>query len=257
MAARKPCRRGLLFAACAGLTGPVLADPVPVAPSGVPPQIIPAVPEVGVTIMQMPGSGNQPGTGSGSVGDPTGGGSSPGDGAAYDTMMQQSYGQAAVADAHQAGINVNALADIGQAESGFRNVLTANGSSSATGPWQITTGTFTAINQQYNLGYSPSDTNDPAAQAQVASYIIQDYANAVTQATGQPATVVQTYGAYVFGPTAGAQMAMADPTTPLCSFVSARTLANNNMQGWTVGQFQQGMAGRLGSTSGQTVQVSA
>ena len=75
--------------------------------------------------------------------------------------------------------------------------------------------------------------------------------------SGQPATVVQTYGAYVFGPTAGSQLAMAAPSTPLSSFVSAQALANNNMQGWTVGQFQQVMAGRLGSTSGETVQVSA
>lgn len=249
-------RRGLLVAACVGLGGPAWADPSPVTATGLPPQIVPAVPEVGLTIMQMPGAGTQPGTGS-TGGTTPGGGSSTGSGAAYDALMSQSYGSAAAQDAQQAGINVNALADIGQAESGFQNIPTANGSSSATGPWQITTGTFNAINQQYGLGFSSSDITNPTAQAEVASYIIQNYANSVSQATGQPATVVQTYGAYVFGPSAGAQMATADPSAPLSSFVSSQALSNNNMQGWTVGQFQQVMSGRLGPTASQTVRASA
>ena len=127
----------------------------------------------------------------------------------------------------------------GRRSSGFQNIPTANGSSSATGPWQITAGTFQTSTRSMLLGYSASDITNPTAQAAVASYIIKDYASTVSQATQQPATVVQTYGAYVFGPSAGANIATADPSTPLSQFVSATALANNNMQGWTVGQFNR------------------
>ena len=250
-------RRALLSAAACGLSMSALADPSPVVSNGVPPQIVPSAAEIGVTLQQMPSGGtSSSGSSSGTPPSSSGGTPSSGSGAAYDNMMATSYGAAAAQDAQQAGINPNALADIGQAESGFRNIPTANGSSSATGPWQITTGTFNQFNQQYNLGYSASDITDPNAQAAVASYIIQNYANTVSQATGQPATVVQAYGAYVFGPSAGAQIASADSSTPLSSIVSSQALSNNNMQGWTVGQFQQVMSSRLGPTSNQPVQAS-
>jgi hypothetical protein len=232
------------------------ADPTAQAPSGVPPEINPSVSEVGVTIIDLAGSGTNPGTGTtvGSTG--TGEGGTPtGSGSAYDQMMATSYGAAAAQDAAAANINVDALAAIGKAESNFQNVPTANGSSSATGPWQITSGTFMQYSNQYGLGYTPADMTSAADNAQVASYVISSYANTVSNATGQPATVVQTYGAYVFGPTAGGQMANASPDTPLSDYVSAKALANNNMTGWSVGQFYSTMAPRLGSAANETVQA--
>jgi len=147
------------------------------------------------------------------------------------------------------------MAGLGQLESGFRNVGTANGSSSATGPWQITTGTWNDTVAKYNLPYTASDITNPAAQAQVASYIAKDYSNAVSKQTGQPATVLQTYGAWVFGPTPGSNMATADPAKPLSSYVSAQALSNNNMTGWTVGQFYSKFGNKLGSGANQTVQA--
>jgi hypothetical protein len=247
----------LLVAVYCAIGGPSLADPSPATLSGLPPQIVPSAPEVGVTIMQMPGSGSQSDGGIGAAGTASGSGTTVGSGSAFDALLATPYGNAALADAQGAGISVDALAGIGQAESGFQNIPTANGSSSATGPWQITTGTFNEINTKYNLGYSASDITNPTAQAAVASYIIKDYASTVSQATGQPATVLQTYGAYVFGPTPGSQIATADPSAPLSSYVSAKSLANNNMQGWTVGQFQSVMGARLGSTASTTVSSSS
>jgi hypothetical protein len=170
---------------------------------------------------------------------------------AMQAMLQQSYGQTAQSTAQQLGVNPTALAEIGQAESGFRNVPTANGSSSATGPWQITSPTFDDISQQYGLGFSPAQQTDPNAQAVEAAYIVRDYANTVTEATGTPATIAQAYGAYVFGPTAGAQMASASPDTPLSAFVSAKALSNNGMSNWTVGQFYSTMSSRLGPNANQ------
>jgi hypothetical protein len=217
---------------------------------------MPSAPEVGVTIMQMPGGGNDA-TGATPGGEGTGGGaSSAGSSSAYAAMMATPYGVAAGTDAQNAGISADALAAIGEVESGFKNVSTANGSSSATGPWQILQGTFNQYNTQYGLGYSPSAITDPTAQAAVASYIIKDYANTVSQSTGQPATVLQTYGAYVFGPNAAANMATANPATPLTQFVSSTALANNNMVGWTVGEFNAAMGAKLGSAASATVTTS-
>jgi hypothetical protein len=255
MAYEWTARASVLIAASCGLGGPAFADPVPVVSSGLPAQIIPSAPEVGVAIMQMPASGND-GSGTSGGGVANGAGATTGSGDAYASLMATEYGNAAISDAQQAGVNINAVADIGQAESGFQNVPTANGSSSATGPWQITAGTFNDINQKYGLGYSASDINDPTAQAEVASYIIQDYASTVSQTTGRPATVLQTYGAYVFGPTAGSKIASAASSAPLSNYVSATALANNNMMGWTVGQFQSTMSGRLGSSANQAALTS-
>jgi Transglycosylase SLT domain len=230
------------------------ADPTAQTTTGLPPQVIPSAPEVGVTIMQFPGSSNTSGDGSTSTGiGPTGGSTSVGSGSAYDVMMGTSYGSQAANGAAAAGISADALAAIGQAESGFQNVATANGSSSATGPWQITTGTFMQYSNQYNLGYTPADMTNSADNAQVASYVIASYANTVSQATQAPATVLQTYGAYIFGPSAGSNIATAEDSAPLSQFVSGQALANNNMTGWTVGQFRAVMTSRLGPAANEGV----
>ncbi len=239
------------------------ADPAPVTITGVPPQIIPTYAEVGAPTFVTPSGGGSfmGGTGTGSsdtssgstdwTGYTSGSGSS-----AMDAMMATSYGALAAASATQVGVTPEAMADLGQLESGFKNIGTSNGSSSATGPWQITTGTWAGEIAKYNLPYTASDITNPAAQATVASYIASDYADAVSAKTGQPATVVQTYGAWVFGPTPGANMATATASTPLSNFVSATALSNNNMTGWTVGQFDAKFSSKLGSSASTIVQSS-
>lgn len=176
---------------------------------------------------------------------------------ATQAMMSTPYGSTAVNAANQLGVNPNSIAAIGQAESGFQNVPTANGSSSASGPWQITAPTFIATSNQYGLGYTAADQTNPNAQAVESSYIVRDYASAVQQATGSPVTTAQAYGAYVFGPSAGSQMATADPSTPLSNLISAKALSNNNMSGWTVGQFYSTMSQRLGPAATQNVLTTA
>ena len=243
-----------------------LADPAPVTMNGVPAQVIPSIPELGAPNFVTPsGAGSFMGGGGDttSTGGPTNTsgsstgwtGYSGGGTAAMNAMMATPYGGLAASAATQLGLNPEAMASLGQLESGFRNVPTANGSSSATGPWQITSGTWAGTVAKYNLPYTASDITNPAAQAQVASYIAKDYSNAVSQATQQPATVLQTYGAWVFGPSPGSKMATADPSTPLGQFVSARALSNNNMNGWTVGQFYSTFGNKLGSAANQTVQA--
>ncbi len=172
-------------------------------------------------------------------------------------MLATDYGYTAETVAQQQGVSVEAIAAVGQAESGFRNVPTSNGSSSATGPWQFTTPTFQAISNKYSLGYTAADITNPQAQATEVSYLMRDNANAISQATGQPATTLQAYSGWVFGTTPGVQIASATDSTPLSQFVSSKALTNNNMTSWTVGQFRQVMTNRLGSAASQPVLTSS
>jgi len=181
----------------------------------------------------------------------------PGDGgqsSAMTAMLSTSYGATAVSTASQTGVNAEAVAAIGQAESKFQNVATANGTSSATGPWQIVTPTFLGISQKYGLGYTAAHITNPQAQAVEASYIIRDTAAAVSGATNQPATVAQTYAGYVFGPSNGAKIAAAGDDVPLSSILPASYLTNNTLPlSTTVGQLNANYAARLGSAANQRV----
>ena len=233
-------------------------NPNPVNPDGIPAQIIPTYGEVGITWSGFPGSNNlatggegggttPPGTANPGVYRP-GGGSS-----AVQAMLATDYGVTAQTVAQRLGVTVDSVAAVGQAESGFRNVPTGNGSSSATGPWQFTTGTFQAVSDRYGLGYTAADITNPQAQATEVSYFMRDNANAVSRVTQQPATTLQAYGGWVFGASAGAQIAAVTPNTPLSQIVSAQALVNNGMTSWTVGQFRQVMTNRLGSAANQPV----
>ena len=139
------------------------------------------------------------------------------------------YGDAAQAAAAQAGINVESLAAIGQIESNFRNVGTANGSTSANGFWQITNGTWNDTVARDGLG-GTLDRSNPADQATVASNIIRDTAQTVSNATGQPATTLQVYGGYLFGPSYAGALATEAESTPLSAIIPAASLTNNGMQ---------------------------
>ncbi len=50
-------------------------------------------------------------------------------------------------------------------------------------------------------------------------------------------------------------MARADTSSSLSNFVSDKALSNNNMTGWTVGQFYSKFGNKLGSGANQTVQA--
>lgn len=236
------------------------ADPSPSSWSGVPAQVIPTYLEPGAPTFTTPtgsaSSGNTQGGstgGTGSGGDGGGTAYTGGGGAILDAMMAQSYGQTAYSTAQQLGNNPTALAAFGQLESGWRNVATSNGTSSATGPWQITGGTWGEYVFRYNLPYSSADRTNPEAQAVVSNYILKDYAGNVSAQTGQSATVAQTYAAWVYGPGAGAGIAGASASEPLSNYASARNLSNNNMTGWTVSDFNAYVGRKVGPAATQTV----
>ena len=165
------------------------------------------------------------------------------------TLLGQSYGADAVAAAKAAGINPDTLAAFGQIESHYQNV--GNATSSAKGVWQITDGTWNEYASK--LGLSGADRSDPVVQAKVSSAIISDYSSSVSKTTGSTPTSAQVYGAYMFGTTAGSKMATAASSTPLSSIVPAKSLAANNMTGWTVGQYYQTVSSRMGSGATEKV----
>ena len=147
------------------------------------------------------------------------------------------------------------LAAIGQVESNFQNVGTANGSTSANGFWQITTGTWNGTVARNGLG--SLDPSNPADQAVVASNIIRDTAQKVSNATGQSATTLQVYGGYLFGPSYAGALATEADGTPLSAIIPAASLANNGMQNLTVGDFRSRISSRLGSAANQPVLTTA
>lgn len=234
------------------------AQPSPTSWQGVPAQVIPQAYETGAPSFTTP-SGSSSFMGNTGVisGDSSSGSSVSGSGgSSYQNMMAQSYGQTAYTTAQQIGNNPNAVAAFGQLESGFRNVPTDNGSSSATGPWQITTPTWNDYVRRNNLPYTAADRTNPEAQAVVSNYIIKDYASQVSSVLNAPATVQQTYGAYVFGPQSGARLAAAtDPSAPMSNYISPQGLSNNGMTGWTVGQFQNRVNSKIGELANQTVKA--
>ncbi|MBV8521054.1 MAG: transglycosylase SLT domain-containing protein [Acetobacteraceae bacterium] len=239
--------------------------------------IIPAFPERGIGGYTGPAGGDggsslgsssvQDGTGTSAGGNdwstPTGrsgfsGGTNPAPTDTTALLQQTSFGDTAYATAQQLGVNVNGVSAIGYAESKFQNTDTQLGTSNATGPWQFVPDTFTSISNKYGLGYTAADITNPDAQAVEASYLLRDTANTITATTQQPATVLQTYMGWVFGPQAGAQIAAATSDTPLSSFMPGSFLANNKLPlDTTVGQINAMYAQRLGSAANQIVLTSS
>lgn len=252
----RPRRIGLLIVFAIPLSGLVNAAAQTVGPVVIPPPtVVPVYPELGTGVVvaapqpapaPTPPNPSGPGSGSGN-GTPLGGNSAM---AAYESS---GFSTSGIAAAEQLGINSQAMAGIAFVESHDENVGDSNGSTSAFGVYQITQPTWESTVALYGLPFTEADMTNPSDQAVVASYILKDYAAIVSQYTESPPTVLQTYGAYMFGPVPGGEIATAPASTPLSNFVSASSLANNGMTGWTVGQYQSVMAGRLGGTASAPV----
>src|SRR4051794_31608520 len=154
-----------------------------------PPQVIPAAADPGTPVFAAPAGGDVYG-GSATAPTPlpddyssiaatgvtpyTGTGAATGDRSNVLASLQaQPYGATAIATADKLGVNSTGVAAFAAAESDFRNVHTANGSTSATGPWQITSGTWADTVQRFSLPYTSADRADLNAQAVVSSYLIR------------------------------------------------------------------------------------
>ena len=115
---------------------------------GPPVQVVPYVAEPGVPMVSVtPGTANPFAGADGSGGSGSGGTSGPGggnvgDSDALSTMLDQSWGAAAVSNASMLGVNPSALAATCVVESGCQNV---GGSGTVAGAFQMTASTYTAM----------------------------------------------------------------------------------------------------------------
>ncbi|MGC9271771.1 transglycosylase SLT domain-containing protein [Acidiphilium sp.] len=169
-------------------------------------------------------------------------------------LMATPYGQAALAAAQAEGLNPTTMAAIAEVESHFQNIGDTSGTTSAFGPWQVESGTWTTTCQQFGLPYTLADMSNPQDEAVVAADTMVSFANSVEAATGSPPTIDQMYGAYVFGPQVGAPLAtVKDLSEPLAQVVPAVDISNNNLQGMTIGGFYSVMNQRMGGVGDQPV----
>ncbi len=235
-AARLVSRR-LLFVAlvCAAQLaagGPVRADPVPETMHGVPLLPIPTFEEVGLPPFTMPTGTlstvpDAPSTPSGSGSDST-------SSAALDTMLSQSWGAAAEANAQSLGVNATALAATCVLESNCQNV---GGTGTINGAFQMSNGTYTstmaaALQQNPNLASNIvsglAGKSDPATQSIAASEYLFQNAQTLQQAGITNPTVLEVRGGYNYGPQNGVAIAQAPDNALMSSVVSglsANTLA--------------------------------
>jgi hypothetical protein len=258
---------GLALGCCRGAFAQI-----PATLNGPPVQVQPYVAEPGVPLITInPGTVNPftgvdgDGSGTGSSGDGTGdsGGGTAASSTALDTLLAQSWGAAAIANAEQLGINPSALAATCVVESGCQNVA---GSGTIAGAFQMSAATYTAMINQA-LANDPSLASeitpglagqmDPATESIAAAEYLMQGAEALQNAGIASPTVLDVRGYYNFGPANGEALGMAnnnETMSQVLSGLSAQTLAANGITpGETVGQWRASVSAKIGNAAGQPV----
>jgi len=212
------------------------------------------------------GSGTGDGTGDGTGVGSGGGATAAGDSSALSKMLSTPWGATAVSNAQTVGINPSALAATCVVESGCQNVGGSGSNGTITGAFQMSASTYTAMINAA-LAANPSlasqvvpglgGQNDPATQSIAASeYLLQGSQYLQSHGIADP-TVTDVRGYYNFGPAGGAAIANATSDQTMASVLSnfsAATLAKNGItSGETVGQWQAGVAAKIGNAATQSV----
>ncbi len=257
---------GLL--ATAGLAG---AAPSPVTMDGVPEQVHPQVSEVGLGSFSMPTGTTSimPGSGTGATGSGSGTGTDAASlsGAAYDTMMSQSWGAQASSYATALGVNSTAVAATCVVESGCTN---NESSGDIRGIFQMTSAAYTSNlaaalasdpNLAANVTSGLAGQNDPATQSIAAAQYLKSAAQDLQNAGIANPTVLDVRGSYNFGPTNGTAIAQANGDALMSSVIrglSSSTLAANGITSTTtVQQWKDSVSAKIGSAAGQPVLLGA
>ncbi|MCC6105999.1 hypothetical protein [Acetobacter sp.] len=146
-------------------------------------------------------------------------------------------------------ITQNLLDHMRQAESGGYSGAT-NPNSSATGAYQFTSPTWTALmNQHPDLGLTADGRTDPQ-QSQVAAKQLATDNIAYLLAKGvQNPTEGQAYLAHFAGAPTAANLIQASPNTPVAQVMSPQQIAANPfLRGMTAGQVQDWAAQKMGGS---------
>jgi hypothetical protein len=253
-------RRLLTSAAALGLLlapGFALAQ-ISATLNGPPAQVTPFMPEPGVPTITIPQGTPNPATGAGAGANS---GSSTSDTDALNTLLAQSWGNTAIANAQALGLNPSALAATCVIESGCG--ANDGDGSGAQGPFQMYPAAFqeglqTALAADPTLAseivQGTAGMNDPTTEAIAASgYLMQ--ANQSLENTGiSNPTVLDARGYYNFGPTAGTQIAQASDDDLMSNYVSSNALQANNISSTeTVGQWKASVSSIVGNAANQSV----
>ena len=247
---------GLCFAqAAATSTGGISSATL----NGAPVQVTPYLPEPGMPEITIPvGTPNTAtsGTGSGSGATSSTSGSD-----ALDTMLAQSWGTSAIANAQALGVNPSALAATCVIESGC-GANVGNGSG-AQGAFQMYPAAFqdglqTALAADPSLAseivQGSAGMNDPTTEAIAASgYLMQANQSLQTAGVSDP-TVLDARSYYEFGPTYSSEIASSSTDTPLSSILPASFLSTNGISATeTIAQWQSSVSSKIGNAANQSV----
>jgi hypothetical protein len=179
-------------------------------------------------------------------------------------MLAQSWGNSAIANAQALGVNPSALAATCVIESGCG--ADDGDGDGAQGPFQMYPVAFqeglqTALAADPSLADSivqgSAGMNDPTTEAIAASgYLMEANQSLVSAGISDP-SVIDARGYYNFGPSYGAQLAIADPDEPIANVLngmSQSALAQNGISpGETVGQWQTSVSSKIGNAAGQSI----
>jgi len=260
----------VVAAACAAALAAVPAfGQVATTLNGPPVQVRPYVPEPGLPEITIPQGTPNPfpsdPTSSGPSGDGSGDGGSSGGGGivassdALSTMLGTPWGAAAVANAQALGVNPSALAATCVIESGCQNLS----GSLVQGAFQMMPATFTAMINAAVAQNSALASQivaglagqmDPATQSiAAAEYLLQGAQYLQNQGIANP-TVLDIRAYYNYGPVAGGQIAKADDSVLMSTYLSSAAMqANNISSSETVGQWRAAVTAKIGNAAGQTV----
>lgn len=251
----------LICAAQLAASGPVRADPVPETMNGVPFLPIPTFEEVGLPPFTMP-------TGTLSTvpdqtAPPSATGSDGTSSATLDTMLSQSWGAAAGANAGSLGVNPTALAATCVLESNCQNV---GGTGTINGAFQMSNATYNAAmaaalqrnpNLAANIVPGLAGKLDPATQSIASAEYERQGAEFLQAHQIQNPTVLDVRGFYNFGPSNAAAIALADSNALMSSQISGLTTKQFQLNGvdpgtTTVGQWRASVTSKIGQSAAQT-----
>jgi len=141
--------------------------------------------------------------------------------------VQAAWQSTAAPLAKQSGISMSYLDSRARAESGNRNVpQSVNPTGSAFGPFQFTEGTWNdLINRHPELGLTPQDRFDPAAQGKAVVPFTADNSSAL-KAGGVPVGPLQLALAHQFGANGALAILKAKPKTSVGSILPDAVAAN-------------------------------
>jgi len=179
-----------------------------------------------------------------------------------DPAVEAAIRQSAPGAAARERIRPEALVAIARAESGFRNIPTAvrrldgQPASSAFGPFQFLRGTWAEVaSGRPELGLNEADRRLPVRQTVGAAVYASDLETRLATGLRRAPSVLDVYGAWVFGPDSGLRIARARPQTPMERLVDAEALANNRAWGLSVKAWRDASAARLGAAASVTVRM--